>query len=75
MNLDSKPNENLQKALLYLRRAHEQLLNVQLVQKQCPPHTMNSHTDVGLTVGDFQKLLDVLHVIENSCTVNIGHFE
>lgn len=58
------------KTLLYLRGAHEQLLNVQLVQKQCPPHSVNGHTDVRLTVGNFQKLLDVLRVTEN--TVNIG---
>lgn len=52
--------------MLHLRRAHEKFLDVQLIQKQCSPHPVNSQTDVGLTVGNFQKLLDVLSVNENT---------
>lgn len=54
---------------MYLRGSHEELLNVQLVQKQRPPHAVNGHTDVGLAVGDFQKLLDILNVTENNVNI------
>ena len=53
------------KTLLYLRRLHEELLNVQVVQKQGPPDAVNGHTDVGLAVGNLQKLLDVLNLTGN----------
>lgn len=39
--------------MLYLRRPHEELLNVQFIQKQGPPHAVDSHTNVRLTVGNF----------------------
>ena len=54
------------KTLLYLRRPHEELLNVQVVQKQGPPDAVNGHADVRLAVGNFQKLLDVLNLTENN---------
>lgn len=55
--------------VLYLRGSHEELLNVQFIQKQGPTYTVNSHTDMGLAVRDFQKLLDVLNGTENSVNI------
>lgn len=42
---------------------HKQLLDVQFVQQQCPPDSVHGHTDVGLAVGNLEKLLDVLCMI------------
>lgn len=55
-----------EKGPLYLRGSHEELLNVQLIQKQSPPHAVNGHADMRFTVGDLQQLLDVLDGAERT---------
>jgi hypothetical protein len=50
---------------LYLRGPHEELLNVQFIKEESPSHAVDGHTDMGLTVGDLQQLLDVLSREEN----------
>lgn len=63
------------KATMYLRGAHEELLNVQLIQKQRSSHTVNSHADMGLAIRNFQKLLDVLELTGSNVFHQVfGHF-
>lgn len=50
---------------MYLRGPHEELLNVQFIKEESPSHAVDGHTDMGLTVGDLQQLLDVLNRKEN----------
>lgn len=48
----------------YLRRPHEELLDIQLIQQQGPPDAMHGHAHVGLAVGDLQELFYVLKKIK-----------